>query len=187
MRPRQGRRRRGRPRSTRRTTSGRRCPRRARALSSAASRLFTEDLNNNQSLDATNDYVELHPAARRRGGAAPFIIFEAESTLTSSGIAGAPNNGWRRFRIPLDVADPRDPPGDQRRQPVEREAHAGLARGHRARSRASTLRRRLVQASRGRQPLIQIARHRRRRQPLAHRRWRLGARAGERLASWPAT
>jgi hypothetical protein len=70
------------------------------------SRLFSEDLNSNQSLDATNDYVTFTLPLGNDSLLAPFLIFASETTPTIEGGPVAPNNGWRRFRIPLDVSSP---------------------------------------------------------------------------------
>ncbi|MGH7725242.1 MAG: cell surface protein SprA [Candidatus Eiseniibacteriota bacterium] len=71
----------------------------------SGSRLFTEDLNSDQSLDRLNSYVRYSLALGDEAALAPYLIFAAESTLTLSGQPVAPNNGWKRYRIPLDVND----------------------------------------------------------------------------------
>ncbi|MEP7027273.1 MAG: hypothetical protein ABI960_01635 [Candidatus Eisenbacteria bacterium] len=70
------------------------------------SRVFTEDLNNNQLLDTSNDYVSYVLPLGDQNALSRFLIFSAESTLTTEGTPVAPNNGWKRYRIPLDENDP---------------------------------------------------------------------------------
>lgn len=73
----------------------------------SGNRLFTEDLDGNQELDRVDDYMTFTLPLGDEAALAPFLIFAAESTLTVEGNPVAPNNGWRRFRIPLDISDPR--------------------------------------------------------------------------------
>jgi hypothetical protein len=70
------------------------------------SRVFTEDLNNNQLLETTNSYVSYVLPLGDLNALSRFLIFQAESTLTTGGTPVAANNGWKRYRIPLDESDP---------------------------------------------------------------------------------
>ena len=70
------------------------------------SRDFSEDLNTNQKIDLANDYVAYILPLGDEAALSRFLIFSAESTLTTSGTPVAPNNGWKRYRIPLDESDP---------------------------------------------------------------------------------
>jgi len=69
-------------------------------------RLFTEDLDNNQLLDVANSYVSYVLPIGDQVALQRFIISSAEDTPTIDGTPVPPNNGWRRFRIPLDEVDP---------------------------------------------------------------------------------
>jgi hypothetical protein len=70
------------------------------------SRVFTEDLNNNQLLETTNSYVSYVLPLGDEIALQRFLISAAESTVTGDGTPVAANNGWRRYRIPLDESDP---------------------------------------------------------------------------------
>jgi hypothetical protein len=70
------------------------------------SRVFTEDLNGDHTLQTTNSYVSYVLPLGDENALSRFLIFAAESTLTNDGSPVAPNNGWKRYRIPLDESDP---------------------------------------------------------------------------------
>ena len=69
------------------------------------SRVFTEDLNGDKVLQTTDSYVSYVLPLGDQQALSKFLIFAAESTLTNVVTPVAPNNGWRRYRIPLDASD----------------------------------------------------------------------------------
>jgi hypothetical protein len=70
------------------------------------SRLYTEDLDGNQRLDTVNSYVTYTLPLGDQNTLDRFLISAAESLQVGGGNPVAPNNGWRRYRIPLDESDP---------------------------------------------------------------------------------
>lgn len=135
----------------------------------SGSRLFSEDLNTNQSLDATNDYLTYTLPLGDEAALAPFLIFAAESTTTLGGSPVLPNNGWRRYRIPLNVEDP------DIRQVINGGSLANVQHMRVWLEGIDTFQgidapAKLAKAERGRQPIIQLAAI-----DVVGNRWRIAA------------